>query len=313
MSHRQTPCQGTNGHLLPSRIGYVADRGGLRNSCIAAVRRSSSSVPSSRVMTIAVLAGPSTWLMVSARMATRCGRTSPSGAVAFWTRCPASSNAGSRASVGLLRTVQARSVAMVRGRAEGWPRQGRSRLLRPTARATCRRCLGAAPPSVSCIVRSPRSAGSTIAAWQAARQRIRPASTPRRGRTPAGGRGREGRRHPPWRGRPRLGPRPRQQAHHAIRARQDHHPPHPRPAGRPRPGRRSGRLAGRTRPPRPPRPRCGGHGSGRWPSTARRCAAPTHPTATAAPSTCWRRWSTPAASCWQPAGCLLSQPVTRPA
>jgi DDE_Tnp_1-associated len=60
----------------------------------------------------------------------------------------------------------------------------------------------------------------------------------------------------------------------------------------------------------PPR---SGHGSGRWPSTARRCAAPTHPTATAAPSTCWRRWSTPAASCWQPAGCLLSQPVTRPA
>jgi DDE_Tnp_1-associated len=57
----------------------------------------------------------------------------------------------------------------------------------------------------------------------------------------------------------------------------------------------------------PPR---SGHGSGRWPSTARRCAAPTHPTATAAPSTCWRRWSTPAASCWQPAGCLLSQPVT---
>ena len=50
-----------------SRIGYVADRGGLRNSCIAAVRRSSSSVPSSSVMTIAVLAGPSTWLMVSAR------------------------------------------------------------------------------------------------------------------------------------------------------------------------------------------------------------------------------------------------------
>ena len=96
MSHRQTPCQGTNGHLLPSRIGYVADRGGLRNSCIAAVRHSSPSVPSGRVMTIAVLAGPSTWLMVSARMATRCGRTSPSGAVAFWTRCPASSNAGSR-------------------------------------------------------------------------------------------------------------------------------------------------------------------------------------------------------------------------
>jgi hypothetical protein len=60
----------------------------------------------------------------------------------------------------------------------------------------------------------------------------------------------------------------------------------------------------------PPR---SGHGSGRWPSMARRCAAPTHPTATAAPSTCWRRWSTPAASCWQPAGCLLSQPVTRPA
>jgi DDE_Tnp_1-associated len=28
---------------------------------------------------------------------------------------------------------------------------------------------------------------------------------------------------------------------------------------------------------------------------------------------CWRRWSTPAASCRQPAGCLLSQPVTRPA
>jgi hypothetical protein len=53
-------CQGTNGHLLPSRIGYVADRGGLRNSCMAAVRRSSSSVPSGRVMTIAVLAGPST-------------------------------------------------------------------------------------------------------------------------------------------------------------------------------------------------------------------------------------------------------------
>src|SRR5215218_6230577 len=38
----------------------------------------------------------------------------------------------------------------------------------------------------------------------------------------------------------------------------------------------------------PPR---SGHGSGRWPSMARRCAAPTHPTATAAPSTCWRRWS----------------------
>jgi hypothetical protein len=31
------------------------------------------------------------------------------------------------------------------------------------------------------------------------------------------------------------------------------------------------------------------------------------------PVHCWRRWSTPAASCWQPAGCLLSQPVTRPA
>jgi len=33
----------------------------------------------------------------------------------------------------------------------------------------------------------------------------------------------------------------------------------------------------------------------------------------AAPFTCWRRWSTPAASRWQPAGCLLSQQVTRPA
>jgi DDE_Tnp_1-associated len=31
---------------------------------------------------------------------------------------------------------------------------------------------------------------------------------------------------------------------------------------------------------------------------ARRCAAPTHPTATAARCTCWRRWTTPAARCW---------------
>jgi hypothetical protein len=37
---------------------------------------------------------------------------------------------------------------------------------------------------------------------------------------------------------------------------------------------------------------------GRWPSTARRCAAPTRLTVTAARCTCWRRWTTNAARCW---------------
>ena len=81
----------------------------------------------------------------------------------------------------------------------------------------------------------------------------------------------------------------------------------------PRLGRRSGRLAGRTRPPRPPRPRCGGHGSGRWPSMARRCAAPTHPTATAAPSTCWRRWSNTSRVVLAASGMLAVAAGTRPA
>ena len=39
-------------------------------------------------------------------------------------------------------------------------------------------------------------------------------------------------------------------------------------------------------------------GGGPWPSTARRCAAPTHPTVTAARCICWRRWSMPPARCW---------------
>ena len=45
-------------------------------------------------------------------------------------------------------------------------------------------------------------------------------------------------------------------------------------------------------------PRGGGHGSGRWRSTARPCVAPATPPATAARCTCWRRWTTPAARCW---------------
>jgi hypothetical protein len=37
---------------------------------------------------------------------------------------------------------------------------------------------------------------------------------------------------------------------------------------------------------------------GRWPSTARRCAAPARLRVTAARYTCWRRWTTNAARCW---------------
>src|SRR5512133_1691370 len=74
-------------------------------------------------------------------------------------------------------------------------------------------------------------------------------------------------------------------------------PPDPFPPGPRRARRCCRRLAGRPGP--GPRSRSEPAGGGRWRSTARRWVAPTHPTATAARCTCWRRWTTPAAR-WGP-------------
>src|SRR5215211_1173310 len=88
--------------------------------------------------------------------------------------------------------------------------------------------------------------------------------------------------HPPRRPRPLRRPR------------RGHHPPDPFPPGPQTRWPLPWAPGWPTGPPVLPEPA----GGGRWPSTARRCAAPTHPTVTAARCTCWRRWTTPAARCW---------------